>query len=599
MLRVRMNDPVRHILSVGCQACLLAAIGYSLFWFGKTLVEGINPIPIHDHWTIFRFSERPIVDWFSGHNGHPLFFPRIFYYLDIHLASGTGHLLNSCSVLAETLTILLVLRLVQSGGTKTVGELLLTSACILPVAFASVNFLNYVYGFMFHWFLSLSCFVVAVVAVASLSCSRYGRRAWLFVGVAITASIVSALSMGSGILAIVFAAILALVTPQTKRVRFVLVLAAITGVALYYVTYLWHQATVLDLPKLRFVDATIFVSIYIGAPVAQAIDASLNLFANQAMVVEHLSLLLFLSGIIGIAGIMTMLWHWKAAWVQPSGPTRTSQLALLCIQMWVIVTSLATYSQRLDLGIQEAMALRYWNMGILFWITVPASTILTPKGLKIGKTLSAMFVIALTLLIVTSQAKFQEWSREIHDSQYNSAVMLAAGVDDIGLLTLTFHPKYGQANRWQDVNWIRERNAALFAEDWLNNLGQPLDKHYSVTGGDRCVGNIFGAPTWVSSGDHSGWRLTGWAVELTRHQAIRHLILADERKQIVGFGWGGVIPAKPEDVPAPWKGQRVGWAGYAPKTVNSAIRVYGEIGAGSVCLVHESILPRAPAVSSE
>jgi hypothetical protein len=401
--------------------------------------------------------------------------------------------------------------------------------------------------------------------------------------------------MASGILAMFFAGVIVLVTPQKKSVRWLVAIGAIVGLAIYYVVYVWRRSIPLNFWDLHIVDTIIFSLIYIGAPMAHAIDTGANLWANQRAVGDRPLFLLIGSLIAGIAGTAVMPWIMRRVWIRRSDSIGTSLLALLCIQSWVIVTSLLTYSTRIQLGIKQAMSHQYWIMGILFWVTIPASALLGLYS-ESGKRTAGCAYIALfllTLTLVRSQSGYRDWARDVRDSQYFAAVMLASGVQDQKLLGLTFHPTDSDAERWQDVGWIRERRASFFSEDWLNSIGRRLEDWYAITDANQCDGNVLGLPTRIEAGDHSGWRIGGWAVDPSRRRPIIHLILANYSLEVVGLGWGGMRPARPSDIPAPWNSQRVGWSGYASNSAAGNITVYGEVGSGGVCRVAEFSLPLA------
>jgi hypothetical protein len=552
---------------------------------------GMNPVPILDHWSIFRLSDRPLLEWLALRNGHPLFFPRIFYYLDIQVAHGTGYLLTASSVIAQSLIVILIVRLLGRAGLDTPDHQLTALFFVLPIAFSAVNLSNYLVGFMFHWFLASLGFVLVAVSVARLSAQVSRRTEVLLVFVTIAASTVAALSLGTGILALPLAGVMSLLTRQRARIRWLFITGGAASLGIYRTAY---GPSGLSFEDVQVVEAIKFVLIFIGAPLARAIDTGLRLEAVHRVIGDQTAFLLTASLVVGLGGVATMPWLLRRASVTRSSDAGAALFALLAIQSWAVATALATYVARRQFGTDRAMSDQYWIMGILFWLTIPPSILLATMGA--AKRITGPPALALLLLalpLVASQTGFRDTARWVRDTQYVAATMLASNVHDRERLGLTFQQAHRYEDRWRDVDWVRERRAAFFSEGWLRSVGLSPAEGYRLVAPGRCVGRTLGVPARIDDDQHGGWRISGWAMDSFRRRPVTRVILANRSRSVVGLGWGGMLPAQPTAIPKRWRGQPVTWVGYAASSATGTISVYGELDGTDVCSIGEFSLPGA------
>jgi hypothetical protein len=382
---------------------------------------------------------------------------------------------------------------------------------------------------------------------------------------------------------------MSLFTRQRARIRWLFIIGGAASLGIYRTAY---GPSGLSVESVQVIEAIKFVLIFIGAPLARAIDTGLRLEAVHRVVGDQTAFLLTASLVAGLGGVATMPWFLRRASVTRSSDAGAALFALLAIQSWAVVTALATYVARRYLGIGQAMSGQYWIMGILFWLTIPPSILLATMGA--AKRISgpaALALLLLTLPLVASQTSFRDGAGWVRDAQYVAATMLASNVHDRERLGLTFHPGHGYADRWRDVDWLRERRAAFFSEGWLRSVGLSPAERYRLAAPGRCDGRTLGAPARIDDDQHGGWRMSGWAIDSLRRRPVTRVILANHSRSVVGLGWGGMWPAQPTAIPKRWRDQPAAWVAYAARSATGTISVYGELDGTDVCSIGEFSLP--------
>jgi hypothetical protein len=225
---------------------------------------GVN-VPFGDEWSnltlLGKWDARQLsfADFFQEHNGHRIFFPRLFYLTLAWLTHGNMRAEMFFSLFLCLLTsagfYLLLRRTVPGSATKH----LLLWALINLLLFSPIQAENWLWGFQLQIFFSNLCLVGAIV------CLGFETKPMTFAG-AVAFAIAGTFSFGNGLL--IWPLGLFVLVCQREKLRFgaAWVAMAILLVLAYLPGYQGHEPVQ---PATGWLEYPLYFAGFLGAPLAR------------------------------------------------------------------------------------------------------------------------------------------------------------------------------------------------------------------------------------------------------------------------------------------------------------------------------------------
>ena len=513
--------------------------------FGDT----VDHLQRMEQYGLWRYLWLPV-------NEHIVFFPRVFFLLDYHLASATGRLLTALNLLFSLAIVVVFTVIARKQLFKDRGQALLYF-CLLATAYVNATHtFTYTFGFMVqHWFTNLTLLLLAWTLSAGRDApAGPSLRRWPLALALLGAA--AAFSSGHGLLGFPVAAAIAVVFRFPWRWVVFFAAASLVLATIYMRLSPTSASGALQNILRQPLHSLKFFLAFLGSPYFRCdtiVWPSYRLFWTF----EAWKALL-LGATVFSAGALLVLHET----LRRDTATRFSLFHSFVILLVFGVAVLAA-GARLHMGVYEGTNPKYACTVLLLWISVfsLAIKVLGQYGaLPRLHNRAAWLAAYAVLLTLALSAHFREpramsdWNRTL----WRGASMMFAGVfDDHDYYLYDRPPEYLRYS--QDV--MRPRRLAFF-HDYQFALGDRFDDWFTVES-DPQLKSCYDSKTVVTAADPRGVRVIGWAWDERRARPPRMVVLVNSAGQIAGVAHA---VAERDDVAAVLNDPRCsqsGWIGYA------------------------------------
>jgi hypothetical protein len=400
-----------------------------------------------------RFLEGrlDIAALWEQHNEHRILVPRLFILADYVLASASGYLLISLSLLLQGMTVWLLARAFARYGAAGRGEAVFFCCLAVALCFWLKQRENFIWSFQVQWllngfFASLGAYWAGGIGAEGSSRAVRGRLA----GIALCCFIAT-YSLANGI----FLAFIIGVTlwrsglPRRWLLAWAVFALLLAGSYLAgYHTPAQHSSPV-DALDFR---VPLYAFAYLGNP---AVFAGIPLAPG---------LLLGALG-LGLFGVLSIgfLRRRESGFFERFAFTGTS---------YVVATAVVTAAGRRDFDILTASASRYLTPVLLFWCLLLGwvLSLSRPRG-RLRRWLPRVALLAAVLYLLPMQFLLLQKMKQRHLEYDEAALALMAGVKDTAALRLLY-PVDGPL--WERGGYLRDHGLSIYRDPWARMLGAPL-----------------------------------------------------------------------------------------------------------------------------
>ncbi len=487
------------------------------------IVSTYSPLPHWDEWAIFdhlanggTWSLRYL--W-AQHNEHRIFFPKIFYLIDIELFHGTQvFLLASIWLIQLFQVILLSISLRALGGLRGAAWRSGTGLIAFCV-FCPTQYENLVWGFQVQFVLPAAMLTLSLLSVL-LFWRDGSQRNWLL-AVSIAAATVATFSLANGMLLwplLLFAALF-------LRMRRSTVLALFASAAINVGLYFYHYRTPephesFAWSQQSFLKVAEYVIVYFGSTWVRHSSGAVAIFA----------------GLIGIGGALAVIFKTLRN-RQNASPFL---LLLSLLMLFCLVTAGITSSGRLHLGLEQASASRYQTFALILWCSLGLALLF--QLATTGKA-SVKFDVFAAFLVILMAGFATQVRLPLIDAQWHQlrlkfvSLALVTGVHDPSVLSDAFPDPEVPL---RDAAYMKQHRLSIFARDRYWQLGQPLDAAYNQRPSDECSGYVSSFQA-LPSDSGQGLRITGFAWDREANRPARDIVASVDGR-IAGYGTNVAVP---------------------------------------------------------
>lgn len=540
-----------------------------------------TPLPFWDHWSFInqllgKHGHFTLHDLWAQHNEHRLVLPRLFMLADFYWFHATGRLLLSSNLIFQAAEAFVFCSFIYSLREIDLPIRLSLFGLVVVFLFSPGQMDNFVWGFQICFILAtfLSCLALYLFTAYARSTkvgSSGSHDSLLFLGCLVSAS-GSECCLASGILTWPFLVALALYARVRRKYLCVLILFAATMIALYFHGY---QRVIIHADPVHSLRNPIllldYVLVYLGSTwIPFGIGAT---------------------KVIGLVGLLATLGLTiRAIRIYPMWDSKSAFLG--GVTLFCVVTAFVTGAGRINFGVESAFSSRYQTVTGMFWAALAIWIISTAADLRLKLPIfllagCAILVVAAVPLFCIGNTLKPFVSRT---GQWRAAeAALLSGVDDREML----HALIPNVSDMSDgLAYFRRHRLSLFAQT-REQLGTRIlsgqQTPSSCPGAIDMVANIFD----ITRG---GYRLSGWVPDPVGEGTFRRLLITDNKKNLIGFGFAGYTFANQASTHSP---SGTGWYGYLPKEVSgekghagqTGFQVYEVRDNGSFCLVASRNLP--------
>jgi hypothetical protein len=538
---------------------------------GYLVVRSYTCLPFWDLWSISIFLAGPklsVLQWlWAQHNEHRIPLSKIVLLLDYHLFHGMDVFPLGCIFLAQLMLLSVLLYAFATIG-KLRGAVWRAAAGISAVClFSTAQWENFVSGFQLAFFLVGLFFSLAMLAVLRSGAHDAVPRStqWKRSVLAVLAGAGATYSLANGI--IVWPLMILMAVLNRCR-RNIIAFEAISGLLVggsYLYGYKTRAAQNGPFYWMRHAKLiTVYVVKYVGAP----------------MNFGHLRLALVFGGVAFAAALLIL---WRILFRSNRQPFL---LLLASLLLFVLGSAFMTALGRLHFGTDQALSSRYSTVALLLWLSLAVWLL---RFVSQRSTLAFVVVQAGLLLIIALGA-----ARLKHPMRQAESRKLRANVASLAMLTGVFDQQaladiYPiSAVPWREASFFKQQKLSIFATTLARDLNQPLSAVYRMRP-QSCWGEVITAESIVQSAG-SGWRLSGWAWDSYRHEAVNEIVFAAEGR-IIGYATPGIWRPDLSVRFGSRTARRAAWIGYVGAIPqNTTVAAYATVKSGlheqACALVH-------------
>jgi hypothetical protein len=526
-----MKSPSASTLSVSLFALL------ALSFVGLAIIGAIrvySPVPLSDMWDgnvdfFRRVSDGDMSAWWAAHNEHRIVLPRILFWMDFALFSGTARFLIVANYLLAGVSVWVVWRLLRASLPDPAQTAL--RRCIGLFVAAWLFFWsqeeNLRWGFQSQFILAQLLPLAAFYALyRSTQGGRSSARAF---ATSVVLGIASIGTMANGVLTLPLMAVYVAVTRQ-GRAR--LVLLAVLSIVL---TWLYHrglpstsEGSAFHVCRKDPVACFGFLLLYLGGPFYYV---ARNIAFEQARDIAAI-----------FGGLMIVGATWLALRECPQPMPRPLPLALLAFILYIGGTAAGTTLGRAATGEVYALSSRYTTPTVMAWSVIlllfaPAIA----AGGRRGHAALLGALAALLLVAVPEQWKATLSHREALFQESVAVVALGVGVHDDEQIR-TVYPFPDRVMSIADM--AARRRLSVFSMSPYREVRGILGSTQPAVPTQACAGSI--DETSQATADARFVRLRGWISDRKTTRGPRPVLFVDGDK-VVGYG---VTGQEREDVAA-------------------------------------------------
>lgn len=531
-------------------------------------------LPWGDHWDHWR---TVLADGYSAamlvaqHNEHRILTARVLFWLDEHFFGAANVLIFGVILLVQLSHALLLWREGASLTRRTPAETAGVAALPLCAMFSSHQYTNFTWAFQVAFVMVYLAATIAFVALARSAPASGARRApnsraWF--AAALVAAWTATGSLANGLMTwpLLLGAGIWL---DAGRWRIAAIAAnGLTAWTLYFWTYTSppHHGSMLDGLRV-FPAALAFGLTFLGAPLEQPLALVGGVFADtQARVIASIA-----AGVVGAAGWVRLSLRARRhgrAWPR-------AQIVLWLIATFILATAAVTALGRASLfPVAEAMTSRYLTPALVFWSALLLMA--WPSAAASGRTRAGLAYAAGVLALVTSTIAVIQVPR----IAYARAAMNHLAEVEAAVAADVYQPEvwnriyYASERLPPVVDYLREHRLSLFRAEWTQWPGRPVRTLFTIRPSGECVGS-FDEVSLVGDEARPGFRVSGWAWDLQRHEGPTRVVFVDQRGLILA-STAAVHPrldvpqARPDQVSTP----DVGWRGFVSYRGPARIEAY-------------------------
>ena len=339
---------------------LLALLAFLPALFIARLIAryGVD-IPYADEWAwapfLFKAHQHSLtlVDFFSQHNEHRYFFPKLILLVLAPLTSGNTKGAMFFSFALVVLISALLWYLLSRTVRTSVNKRLLLLGLLNLILFSPVQAENWTWGYQFVLFLTN----LLLVAGISVAVSRYSILTKFFVCLAIAG--VATFSFGGGVVLwpVTFPLAVALENRRRRTNKILWLLAWLCAAGALVALYFFHYTKPPYHPPLvassHLVDYFLYITTFLGGHLARA-DRAESIFLASAF--GTLLLCLYLGG---------LLWTIRA---RDSG--RRKVLPWLSLGSYAVISAGLAAATRIGFGVNQGLDSRYTTFSLCMSLAV-------------------------------------------------------------------------------------------------------------------------------------------------------------------------------------------------------------------------------------
>jgi hypothetical protein len=460
------------------------------------------------------------------------------------------------------------------GGPPYIASWLLAATIILNLALSPFQMQNFV------WSNQIMYVIVYASATASIVVLVFSRGRWLMLALSAVLGLICSFTMANGILIwpVLFA--LAIYLGFKLPVRFVIGAAG----ALVIASYAWnYQRPSMGMGFTGIIrdpgHAGMLVGLLLAGPItliSTPIGIAVALLAAAA------------AGFLAVR----VLRDRHCAPLELTALIACALFLLLTLFSMVIGRLDASYLHKSDpLGVLD----RYFTAVGLFWASIAPLVLYTCWQRTLRRWLLVFYGAIFCVLMFGGRARqyvaAEDWSDFFVGLDAVGQAFLL-DVRDPQLMPILW-PEQGELETY--VAFLRQRRLAFFSDPRASWPGKSIAEIFSGSLANECSGAIEKSER---IGPNGGWRVQGWAVDLKRGTAPKHIVFTDTAGRIIGLARGGfrhnyfpglmVQPASAPLAPLHAKSQRSEWLGYLRSAGNSEkpdVKIYGVLSNTTVCAV--------------
>lgn len=519
-----------------------------------TLVSSYVPLMYWDQWetaSMYAALEAGTwrsEDWLKLHNEHRIVFPRLVYLADLAWAGGSDLLNLGSLMLLQLGHGYLLYRLLISGASTPAVPRLAVGALVMAAMVTLSQVSNLRWGFQVAF--------VAVYAAASgaIVATVLARKShWIWTGAAIALALAATFCMANGLLVWPVMMGVALLSGAGRMVLLSISVAAVAAGTVYLTGYATPAHHAPPLASLQQPDQLLMYLVTylgnplqsLGAPVARTLGAASLAFAV-------------------VTGIQLG---------REKKPPQT-QIALVAIVSFVILSGSMTAVGRLGFGVDQAWVGRYATPAMIYWLAI-----LGLVSARVGRTgvgLTCVLIAAGSLTAASVLAQVSEYNDryEYLNLKTPAHTAMMVGVEDQKAFSRVSSLPWSELQPRVDA--LRQLQKKPFSGMPAMLLGRSLDE--IITGPlESCEGELTSVQP-VSAGGASAF---GWVWHTASASTPRWIILVDTATQtIIGLGRSGFPRPHVTRHFSHINDPRTGWYGHVQEA-EGPLQAFGLLGSGS------------------
>lgn len=528
-------------------------VGASTVWFA---IAGAHPLPYWDAWEFVEDLRKShdgtygFADLVRPANEHRIALPRLLFFLDAWLGSGSETGLVVLALAMAATLALLVARCATNGDAAPRGTRVALAAGIVAIVVSGTQMpcLAWSFGVQFQAHSLLPTVALALLVRGEPGWA--GRVAIALCGAGATFSIASSLLFWPFALAL---------AAWLRRTRTTLATLVVAGAACWWI-YFRDRAPTAAAAALDPLRATLWSWTHLGG--------AWQLGVHAAPVLGALGAVLALHGVVRILR-------------RRAGRAETVLSALAAL--WVLY-SLATGVGRWTLGREEALAGRYAPGPLLFWAAVLGAHWRSACAFRVRVAVASAIVVLVALLCWKQAKACKRWFT-VRESREVAALSLLTGELDAVRLGGVYPVPALLGPR---VATLRELGLSIFADRSTPRLGEGLEATLRIGRPSR------GVPLQIEErvdSPTSAFVLVTGLAPTAAHGSRGRLVITDAGGTVRGLGsWGWGIPREWPATPAPVTSR---WFALVPRSLPREDRQWYLVDAAGAS-AHAWEAPRDP-----
>jgi hypothetical protein len=539
-----------------------------------------TPVPWGDMITEYRWlSENGLQfrDLFRPGNEHIIFFPRLFYLIDIYFFSASSSFLVTVNFSLAVIIPFYLYSVAKRHFFMDHLDALLYLFVTLAAYSNGRHLLNYVFGYMVqHWLVNITILVFAyffaklVVSSNSKENKKFSLALFLLAFIAVFTS-------GNGILCLVTSVLLGLLL----RLKWKMILGFSILMILFIVVYKsLNPLASADFTILlkKPVDSLKFYFAFLGAPYLRyhVWPADSVFWEFDPCVAIARGTLLFV-----LAALLSARLLWKRKGID------IFSIFHIFIILIVFETGILTVVSRISLDVFEGTNSKYANTVLLAWISVFSlgmKTLADVGALSHTHRIVAWFASFLVVLSMAlpAHAREEKIFRQWNNHLWETASFLLASVYDRDHYLLYHDPK---AFFMVSQDFLRPHKFTIFGR-YKFKLGDSLSTHFTIDKSYPCLFS-FDEVQPLILGATKASLASGWAWDQKNNRPIHEVILVDASGAIIGVAYSTQLR---QDVVQYFKNPAMSWCGWRgvtqPVDIKGPISAFGVIdSSGCVCFL--------------